>query len=66
MCSAHVPLWSQTVDELGQFFTNQMGNGRCQTDANSSQFIGNGNLLGRQKTAPLCESGSTVQLEDGS
>lgn len=32
----------------------------CQTEANSSQFAGNGNLLGRQKTAPLCESGGMV------
>jgi hypothetical protein len=37
-----------------------------QTDANSSQFAGNGNLLGRQRIALLCESGGSVQLEDGS
>jgi hypothetical protein len=37
----------------------------CQADANSSQFAGKGNLLSRQKTAPLFERGGTVQLEDG-
>jgi hypothetical protein len=40
-----------------------MGNGRCQTDAHSSQFVGNGNLSGRQKTAPICERGDAVGLE---
>jgi hypothetical protein len=35
-------------------------------DAHASQVVGDGNLFGRQKTAPLCESGRKVQLEDGS
>ena len=38
---------------------------RCQTDANASCLAGNCGLSGRQKTVPRCESGSTVQLEDG-
>ena len=37
--------------------------GCCQTNANSSQFPSLGNLLGRKKAAPLCESGGAVGLK---
>ena len=35
----------------------------CQTNANSSQFIWLGSMLGSKETAPLGKSGGTVQLE---
>ena len=37
--------------------------GCSQTDANSSQFSRTTNLLGREETAPLGESGGAVLLE---
>jgi len=35
----------------------------CQTNANSSQFPGIGNLLGCADAAPLGKSGGAVELE---
>ena len=37
--------------------------GCCQTNANSSQFPGIGNLLGCADAAPLGKSGGAVELE---
>lgn len=39
------------------------GNGCCQTNANTSQFPGIGNLLGCAGVAPLGKSGGAVELE---
>ncbi len=37
--------------------------GGRQTNANSSQFLSNSNLLGREETTPLGDSGGTVGLD---
>ena len=40
-----------------------MQRGWCQTNANQSQFPNPGNVLGREESAPLGESGGAVGLE---
>ena len=42
---------------------DQIERRRCQTNANSSQFSRDGNLLGRKMEPPLSQSGSAVGLE---
>ena len=44
-------------------FTVDLHEGCCQTNANSSQFPGIGNLLGCADAAPLGKSGGAVELE---
>ena len=43
--------------------TSQLPVGWCQTNANSSHFSIDNNLLGRKKAAPLSKSGGAVGLE---
>ena len=59
------PSKDEIAAERAKLVDKAQAGGCCQTNANSSQFSSNRNLLGCKKTAPLGESGGTVQLEGG-